>query len=57
MEIKRKYSILYPDYEEVEYKQLSEAAWHDLSFDTLCKKLTDDYKESKMIKDIFIFRV
>lgn len=52
MEIKRKYSILYPDYEGVEYKQLSETAWHDLSFDTLCKKLTDDYKESRMIKNI-----
>jgi len=52
MEIKRKYSILYPDYSGVEYKQLSETAWHDLSLDVLCKKLTDNQKESKMIKDI-----
>jgi len=52
MEIKRKYSILYPDYEGVEYKQLSETTWHDLSLDVLCKHITDNHKEARMIKDI-----
>ncbi len=49
MEIKGKYSILYPDFEGVEYKQLSETTCHDLSLDMLCKKLTDNAKESKFI--------
>ncbi len=49
MEIKRKYSILYPDFEGVEYKRLSETACHDLSLDLLCKKLTDDAGEYKLI--------
>lgn len=52
MEIKRKYSILYPDFEGVKYKQLSETAWHDLAFDLLCKNVTDNRAEYKMIKDI-----
>ena len=49
MEIKRKYSILYPDFEGVSYKQLSETACHDLALDTLCRKVSDDPKESKLI--------
>ncbi len=52
MENKKKYSIIYPDFEGVEYKQLAETAYHDLSLDILCKNLTDDIKEAKMIKDI-----
>ncbi len=52
MEIKRKYSILYPDFDGVEYKQLSENTYHDLSLDMLCNKLTDSPKEFIMIKDI-----
>ncbi len=52
MEIKRKYSILYPDFEGVEYKQLSETACHDLSLDLLCRNLTDNYKEAKMISEV-----
>jgi len=52
MEIKRKYSILYPDYEGVEYKQLSDTACHDLALDVLCQNLTDNYKEVQMIKNV-----
>ena len=52
MEIKRKYSIIYPEIEGVGYKQLSETAYHDLSIDLLCKNVTDNPKEAKMIKEI-----
>ena len=52
MEFKRKYSILFPDFEGVEYKQLSDTTCHDLALDMLCKNLTDNHNEYKMIKDI-----
>lgn len=52
MEKQKKYSILYPDIEGVEYKKLSETTCHDLFLDLLCKNLTDNYKESKMIMDV-----
>lgn len=51
MEIKRKYSILYPEFEGVEYKKLSETACHDLSLDVLCKNITDNSREYRMIMD------
>lgn len=51
MEIRKKYSILYPDFEGVEYKQLSETTCHDLALDLLCKNLTDNHKESRLIMD------
>ena len=51
MEIKRKYSILYPDFDGVEYKQLSETTCHDLALDLLCKQLTEDSKERKLIME------
>ena len=52
MEIRKKYSILYPDFEGVEYKQLSESTCHDLALDMLCQKITDNNKESRMIMDV-----
>lgn len=52
MEIKRTYSILYPDIEGVDYKMLSETVCHDLALDLLCKKLTDDSREHKLIMDV-----
>ena len=52
MEIKKNYSIIYPDFDGVEYKQLSETACHDLALDMLCKNLTDNNKEYKMIMDV-----
>lgn len=51
MQIKRKYSILYPDFPDVEYKQLSETACHDLALDMLCEKITTNRKESKLIME------
>ena len=52
MDDKRQYSILFPDFDGVEYKKLSDAAFHDLALDLLCEKLTDDRRESAMIKDV-----
>ena len=52
MKFEKKYSIIYPDFEDVEYKKLSETAFHDLSLDILCKNLTDDDRESELIKGI-----
>lgn len=49
METKKRYSILYPDFEGVEYKQLSDVACHDLALDMLCRKMSDNDKESKLI--------
>lgn len=51
METNKMYSILYPDFEEVEYKKLSETTFHDLALDVLCRKITDNQKESKIIMD------
>lgn len=52
MAIKRKYSILYPNFEGVEYKKLSKIACHDLALDILCEKVSDDDKEIKLIMNI-----
>ena len=52
MEIKRKYSILYPDFEGVTYKKLSETACHDMAIDVLCGKVTKNHKELAMICDV-----
>lgn len=49
MEIRQKYSILYPNFDGISYRQLSESVCHDLALDMLCKELTDDNKEAKMI--------
>ncbi len=45
-------SILFPFYEEVKYKPLSESACHDLGLDTLCRSLADDKREQNYIMDI-----
>ncbi len=52
MEHKREYSIIYPNFDGAEYKQLSNDACHDLALNMLCEKLTDNHNEYKMIKDI-----
>ena len=52
MEIKRKYSIIYPDFEGVTYKTLSETAFHDLALDVLCNNLSKNIKEAQMIRNI-----
>ena len=51
MEIKSKYSILYPEFEGVTYKKLSETACHDLALDLLCEKITENDKEYRLIMD------
>lgn len=48
----KKYSILYPSCEGVRYNKLSENTCHDLALDLLCKKVTDNPKEYRMIMDI-----
>lgn len=52
MESKRKYSILFPDFEGVEYKELSETTCHDLALDLLCEKLTNDRREAQLIMEV-----
>lgn len=52
MERKKRYSIIHPDFDGVEYKELSETAYHDLALDVLCKKVSDNPRESRMIQDI-----
>lgn len=51
MEFRNKCSILYPDFDGVEYKQLSEATCHDLALDLICKKITDNNREYRLIMD------
>ncbi|MBO7452968.1 MAG: DNA mismatch repair protein [Clostridiales bacterium] len=45
-------SILYPDQKEVEYKQLSNLACHDLALDVLCQKLASVPKEEALLMSI-----
>jgi hypothetical protein len=45
-------SILYPNYEEVEYRQLSEETCHDLGLDYICQKLTKKEDEQRLIMSI-----
>ena len=52
MNEKNEASILFPYYEDTEYKQLSESACHDLGLDTLCKTLSNDPKEQSLIMNI-----
>ncbi len=46
------FSILFPYKSETTYKQLSPTACHDLGLDAVCKSLTDDGKEQKLIMNI-----
>lgn len=52
METRKKYSILHPNAESVEYKQISKIACHDLALDMLCKSVGGNDKESGMIMDV-----
>lgn len=49
---KKSFSILFPDYEGVTYKQLSETVCHDLGIDLLCSELSGDKKEQNIIMNI-----
>lgn len=46
------FSILFPDYKNIEYKQLSPESCHDLGLDTLCTCVSDDVKEQTLIMNI-----
>ncbi len=52
MNANKRFSILFPYYENTEYKQLSEAACHDLGLETICQHLTDNKKEQNLIMGI-----
>lgn len=44
-----KYSILFPDYKESDYKTLSPEVCHDMGLDFLCKKLSANDEEQRLI--------
>lgn len=45
-------SILFPDFEGVNYKPMSESTFHDLGLDSICKALTNDVKEQRYITNV-----
>ena len=45
-------SILFPEFEDAEYKQMPSSSFHDLGLDTLCKTLTSDTKEQRYIMSV-----
>lgn len=47
--MEREISILYPDYNNVTYKKMTDTACHDLALDLICKNLTDKEIEQSMI--------
>ena len=46
------FSLLFPNFDNIEYKQLSPEACHDLGLDTLCSCITNDQKEQNLIMNI-----
>lgn len=48
----QQFSILFPYYEDTEYKQLSALTCHDLGLDTICSKLSETPKEKHLIMTI-----
>jgi len=48
----KRFSILFPYYENTEYKKLSETTCHDLGIDTICQQLTENKKEQNLIMSI-----
>ncbi|MCH5211286.1 MAG: DNA mismatch repair protein [Oscillospiraceae bacterium] len=52
MKENKQISILFPFYEGIKYKQLSELACHDLGIDTLCRELTNDNNEQNLIMSV-----
>ena len=45
-------SILFPEFEDAEYKQMPSSSFHDLGLDAICKTLTTDLKEQKYITGV-----
>ena len=52
MKDKHGFSIIFPDFDDIKYKQLSDSACHDLGLDILCRELTNDAKEQNYIMNI-----
>ena len=52
MNVKKRFSILFPNQDSVTYKQLSETACHDLGLDTLCRELSADKREQNIIMNV-----
>ncbi|WP_303790895.1 DNA mismatch repair protein [Ruminococcus flavefaciens] len=52
MKKNKEFSILFPDYDNIEYKQLSEESCHDLGLDTICSNISNDPKEQNLIMNI-----
>ena len=48
----KSYSILFPFYDEVEYKQLTDTACHDLGLDTLLPEIAINTDEQGLIRDV-----
>ena len=46
------YSILFPHYDEVSYKQLSDVTCHDLGLDTILPEMATDSDEQNLIRDV-----
>ena len=52
MNVKKRFSILFPNQDNVIYKQLSETTCHDLGLDILCSELSLDKREQNIIMNI-----
>lgn len=46
------FSLLYPDQNDIRCTKLSETVCHDIGLDNICKKISDDPKEQRLVMDI-----
>lgn len=46
------FSLLYPEQKNIAISKLSETACHDLGLDNICRKMTDDTKEQRLIMNV-----
>ena len=46
------FSLLYPDQKNITISKLSETACHDLGLDNICRKMTNDTKEQRLIMNV-----
>ena len=51
MKEQKQMSLIFP-YDDSVYRQMSDTACHDVGLDSLCKELSDDPKEQKLIMDV-----
>ena len=52
MKNSRAFSILYLEQENTSYNKLSESACHDIGLDTICRSVTSDAKEQRLIMNV-----